>query len=262
MTAVPRSSVTLHAVRSVGAPQLIPWPVTYPAYFVLLTVRVCCCTKFAVTVSSAPRVCVQTFPFALSHPVQSLNRWPEAAVAVRTTSPAARTLLHTSVPVTPSPQLIPPPSTLPPESGLAAAVSVQTLSKFAVTVSSAPRVCAQALPFALSHPVQSLKRCPEAAVAVRFTTVPEFTDSVQSVPQSMILEVEPDSEPVTAPPALGFLATVSVTAVGIVREALAVELVPLTLTAATVQVYAEPAVRPVTEAEVPETTMVPSPETE
>ena len=236
VTEVPRSSVTLQAVRPVPAPQLIPLPVTYPACFVLLTVRVCRCTKFAVTVSSAFRVCVQTFPLALSQPVQPVNRWPEAAVAVSSTSPSASTLLHTSVPVTPSPQLIPPPTTLPPESGLAAAVSVQTFSKLAVTVSSAPRVCAQALPLALSQPVQSLKRCPEAAVAVRFTTVPEGAVSVQSVPQSMIFVVEPDLAPVTAPPVLRFLATVSVTEVGMVRELLvAAELLPLTLTAVTVQ---------------------------
>ena len=78
----------------------------------------------------------------------------------------------------------------------------------------------------------------------------------------MILTVEPDLDPVTAPPTPGLLTTLSVTVVGMVRETLAAELVPLTLTAATVQVYADPAVRPVTAADVPETTMVPPPETE
>ena len=77
----------------------------------------------------------------------------------------------------------------------------------------------------------------------------------------MILAVAPDSEPVTEPPGPGLLETVSVATFGIVRETLAAELAPLTLNAATVQVYADPAVRPVTTAEVPETTMVPPPET-
>ena len=86
---------------------------------------------------------------------------------------------------------------------------------------------------------------------------------MQSAPQSMILVLEPDLVPVTEPPASGLLATVSMTGVGMVRETLAAELEPLTLTAFTVQSYVDPAVRPVSVADVPvtETMIVPPRET-
>ena len=198
-------------------------------------------TKFAVTVSAEPTVCVQTEPLALSHPVQSLNRCPEAAVAVSFTRDPESTVSPQSEPhettplvkTVPSPETM-EPETVPPVEGLLETVSANCSTNAAPTVALADSLKAQvAVAVDAGQPVQLPNLRPDAAVAVSETSVPLASDALHTVRPEPAPQFRP--LPATCPP-VGFGETFTVKASGSLNATLAV----LSESTATVQVAPVP----------------------
>lgn len=130
---------------------------------------------------------VQVAPLAVVHPVQLLNCWPLAGVAVRVT-----VLFNVNGATQVAPQLI--PAGLLVTVPLPVLVTVSVGLKVARTVLAAVIFTVQVAPLAVSQPLQPANCQPVAGVAVRVAVASLRNAATQSLPQLI-----PDGTLVTVP---------------------------------------------------------------